>query len=278
MLNFLFGQQTGTQELKSLVSQMNVANDKMMQKAKSAEKAGECLYALIQSEAPSFLLFFERIKDVYIKLAMNYEMAAKEQARAIEDLNDIVVRFPILQRIAQERENLKKKYETIHRKYKELKMKAKAQPNRDMSGQLKNCRSDRAVAASALLKATEQYLNYRRRFNKFVQNRSKSAWTRFGESIERSALVEVELMTQLAELCRRLRENADSPKKVVEAVKEAMNDVASNKTENEIVLSDGGEIERPEYDYSDAASDPSKDSESDENGIPNELTEESFKD
>ena len=264
MLNYIFGKPTRGQELKTLVSQLTSANEKMTQRAKSAQKVGESLHALIASEAPSFLRFFERIRDIYAKLGENYETAASEQARAIEDLNDIVVRYPILQRIESERAALKKRYEAVSQRYKEAKGKQQTQ---ESAAALRNCRVERAAAATALIEKTEEYLNYRHRFNRFVHNRSKSAWARYGASIERTAMVEVELMTALSELCKRLRDSVDAPKQVVAAV-----EAAAARPVGEIELSDG-EMEAPDTEYS-----QDEQNEEEDVGPPRDLTEADFRD
>ena len=267
MLNYLLGKSAKGSELKTLVSQLTAANEKMLLRAKSAQKVGESLHALIAAEAPAFLRFFERIRDIYTRLGTNYETAAAEQARAIEDLNDIVVRYPILQRIENERAALKKKYEAAAKRYKDAKMKQKAQEDEVF---VRNCRIERATAANALIEKTEEYLSYRTRFNRFVQNRSASAWTRYGASIERTAGVEAELMTALSELCKRLRDNVDAPQKVIAAVEA----VAANVPSGGVVLSDGEDIEAPDVPYSDSE----EHAEEEDGGVPRELTEADFRD
>lgn len=224
MLNFLFGSKQECPELRHIVKQLSAANEKMKSRASSAQKVGESLLALVQSEAPAFAMFFEKIKDIYSSLSTNYQTAALEQSRVIEDLNDIIVRYPIFQRISHDREHAKKRYEIALNKCKEIKNAAKVDPNAETSSFLESCRLERASIAAVLIEKSELYLDYRTRFNRFVQNRTKSAWMRYGASIERTAKTESELMTQLAQICAKLRDNVDAPQKLLETAETALSD------------------------------------------------------
>jgi hypothetical protein len=211
MLNFLFGRQSACQELKTLVQQLTLANEKMMARAKGAQQVGDTLYALVQSEAPSYAVSFERVKEIYTRLSFNYETASKDQSRAIEDLSDIIVRYPVLQKISMDRDAVKKTYDAVNKKYQEAKVALKNQVSQETLAAYRNCRMERSVAAAALLERNDGFLNYRSRFVRFVQNRSESAWSRYGASIEKTARVEADLMTELAEICRTLRESTEGP-------------------------------------------------------------------
>jgi hypothetical protein len=204
-----------------LVQHLSAANDRMAARGKSAQKVGETLFALIQSEAPSFAVFFEKIQEIYTKLSLNYETAAKEQARAIEDLNDIVVRTPVFERISAERDAAKKSYDLVQKKYCDAKALSQNQPTQETTMAFRNCRIERANLASILIERTEAFLAYRTRFTRFVQNRSQSAWIKYGKSIERASKVEGELMGQLADLCKRLRDNVDSPHLILRTAEKA---------------------------------------------------------
>jgi hypothetical protein len=221
MLNFLLGRSSDSQELKLLVQHLTAANDKMAARGKTAQKVGDTLLALIQSEAPSFAVFFEKIQEIYTKLSLNYETASKEQARAIEDLNDIVARTPVFQRITFERETAKKNYDAAHKKYRDAKFQSQNQPSQETTVLFRNCRIERATMASILIEKTEAFLAYRTKFARFVQSRSQSAWTRYGKSIERASKVESELMGQLADLCKRVRDNVDSPHLILQTAEQA---------------------------------------------------------
>jgi HD superfamily phosphohydrolase len=231
MLNFLLGRSSGCQELQSLVDHLTVANEKMAARGKSAQKVGDTLMALIHSEAPSFAVFFEKIQEIYTKLSRNYETAAKEQARAIEDLRDIVVRTPVFQRITSERETAKKNYDVAHGKYRDAKFRCKNQPTQESTMAFRSCRIERAQLAGILIEKTEQFLAYRTRFTRFVQNRSRCAWERYGRAIERASKVEAELMGQLAELCKRIRDNVDSPHLILKTAEEVAEDMRINDGE-----------------------------------------------
>jgi hypothetical protein len=221
MLNFLLGRPSGCQGLKLLVQHLSAANEKMAARGKNAQRVGETLFALVQSEAPSFAVFFEKIQEIYTKLSLNYETASKEQARAIEDLNDIVVRTPVFQRIILERDTAKRNYDAAHKKYREAKFQSQNQPSQETTVLFRNSRIERATMASVLIEKTEAFLAYRTRFAGFVQSRSQSAWIRYGKSIERASKVESELMGQLADRCKRLRDNVDSPHLILQAVEQA---------------------------------------------------------
>jgi hypothetical protein len=220
MLTFLLGRQSGCQELNSLAQRLAAAQEKMVARSKSAQKVGETLYALVQSEAPSFAVFFERIRDIYTKLSLNYETASKEQSRAIDDLNDIVARTPVFERISAERESAKKHYDVIQKTYREAKLRSQNQPSQEATIAYQNSRIERARLASILIEKTEAFLSYRTRFTKFVQSRSQSAWLRYGKSIERASKVESELMEELAGLCKRLRDNVDTPHLILQTAEQ----------------------------------------------------------
>jgi hypothetical protein len=217
MLSFLLGRPSGGKELKLLVQNLTAANAKMAARGKSARCVGETLIALVQSEAPSFVIFFEKIQEIYTKLSLNYETAASEQARAIEDLNDIVVRTTVFERISTEREVAKREYDHTHENYRKAKAQMKNHLTQETIVAHRNCRIERARKASILIEKTEAFVAYRNRFSRFVQKRNQSAWLRYGRSIERASKVEAELMSELANLCRRLRDNVDSPHLILQA-------------------------------------------------------------
>jgi hypothetical protein len=226
MLNYLLGRPPAGQELQFLVDQLTSANEKMTARAKSAQKVGETLFALIQSEAPSFAIFFEKIQELYVKLSLNYDTASKEQGRALEDLRDIVARTPVLDRIRSEREAAKKMYESAHTKYRDAKFRCKSEPTQESMMAFRNSRIVRAQMAEILIAKTEAFVAYRARFTRFVQSRSKSAWERYGKSIERTSTVESELMGQLADICKRIRDNVDSPHLILQTAEQALGERA----------------------------------------------------
>jgi hypothetical protein len=197
----------------------------MAARGRSAQKVGEALFALIQSEAPSFAIFFEKIQEIYTKLSLNYETASKEQSRAVEDLKDILVRTPVFQRISAERDIAKRNYDIAHKKYREAKILSQNHAAQETMMAFRNCRIERANSASILIEKTEVFLKYRIRFTRFVQNRSQSAWLTYGRSIVRASLVESELMGQLADLCKKLRENVENPHLILKTVEQAATDL-----------------------------------------------------
>jgi hypothetical protein len=221
MLNYLLGRAPADRELHLLVDQLTAANEKMIARAKNAQKVGETLFALIQSEAPSFAIFFEKVQETYVKLSLNYETASKEQGRAIEDLRDVVVRTPVFERIIAEREAAKRTYESTHAKYRDAKLRCRGQPTQESMMAFRNCRIERAQLAELLIAKTETFLTYRTKFTRFVQNRIKSAWERYGKSIERTSRVESELMGHLAEFCKKIRDNVESPHLILQTAEQA---------------------------------------------------------
>jgi hypothetical protein len=220
MFNFLLGRPSGGQELKLLVQHLTAANAKMAARGKSAQRVGETLAALIQSEAPSFAVFFEKIQEIYTKLSLNYETASKEQARAIDDLNDIVVRTPVFERISSERDIAKKDYDHAHENYRRAKAEAQNHPTQETIVLHRNSRIERARVSSVLIEKTEVFVAYRARVTRFIQKRSQSAWLRYGLSIERTAKVEGQLMGELTDLCRRLRDNVESPHLILQTAEQ----------------------------------------------------------
>lgn len=206
MLSFMSRRKSSCQDLQNVVRGLNGAHAKLVSKAKNAHLVGETLYKLIQSEAPSFSLAFERIRDIYRKISRNYEIAADEQARAIDDLNDIVVRFAVVDRLTQARETSKKNYDAILQKYKAAKAGVRVNQTQVSLSALQVLRAEQVAAAKTVLSDSETYLEYRTRFDKFVKSRSASGWTRFGASLTRMSEEEASLMSQLAEICRELRD------------------------------------------------------------------------
>jgi hypothetical protein len=220
MLSFLLGRPSGGQELKVLVQHLTAANAKLAARGKSAQRVGETLIVLVQSEAPSFAVFFEKIQEIYTKLSLNYETASKEQARAIDDLNDIVVRTPVFEHIGSEREIAKRDYDRAHEAYRKAKAQARNDPTQATIVEHRKCRIERARLASIYIEKTEAFIAYRARFTRFVQKRGQSAWQRYGLSIERASKVETQLMNEFADLCRRLRDNVESPHLILQTVEQ----------------------------------------------------------
>ncbi|OHT03518.1 hypothetical protein TRFO_29130 [Tritrichomonas foetus] len=218
MLNSFFFKQPETQDLPALIAQLKAANEKMLARSKSANALGDALYALIQAEAPSFAVYFERVRDIYKSLSLIYETASNDQARALEDLNDIAVRYPIYQKLTDEREILKKHYSEVDQKYHSAKLQLKAQESQINLALYRESRIERAQIAANLIDVLENYISYRNRFNKFVENRSKNAWIRYGESIEKCAGDEAKLMNELRCLCNAIRDHVDEPNKILDIV------------------------------------------------------------
>ena len=225
MFNYFFGKQTSLQDLSALIQKLQTISDKMMARSQGATNLGTALYALVQSEAPSYAVYFERVKEIYENLAMNYKIAANEQLRAIEDLNDIQIRYPIYQKIEQEREEMKKAYNEVNQAYKAAKAEYKTKETQETLAKVRTARIERAKFAAKLLEKTKEYMAYRQRFTQFVNNRSLSAWTLFSKSIERTASDEASLMSKLSEYCKSIRDNVDNPRAIIEMIENTKNNM-----------------------------------------------------
>ena len=235
MLNYLFGKPTGIEDLEKLIQQLEAINEKMLSRSQSSSALGNSIYSLVKSEAPTFAVYFERVKEIYDNLSINYKLANQEQARAIEDLKDIIIRYPILQKLEKERDELKKVYDEGNKKYKEAKANLKAEDTPDNLNKYRNLRIERANLASKLIEKSEEYIDYRNRFNKFTANRSVDCWSRYGKSIERAAKEEAGLMAKLTDLCRSLRDNVNSPTTILERIESSAKDFIIDEDEINIM-------------------------------------------
>lgn len=225
MLNYLFGKQAEPQTLENLMQKLHAISEKMLARSKCASDLGQTLYALVRSEAPTYSVYFERVKEIYENLSMNYKIAAGEQNRAIEDIHDIVIRYPILLKLENERNEMKKIYEDINQKYKQAKIDMKLKETQETLAKYRNARIERAEYASKLLEKSTEYMNYRQRFDKFVTNRSTNAWQLYAKSIERTAKDEATLMTKLSDICKSICDNVDNPQAIIEAIENTKNNL-----------------------------------------------------
>lgn len=225
MLKSLFGKQAEPQTLENLMQKLHAVSEKMIARSQCASNLGQTLYALVKSEAPAYSVYFERVKEIYENLSMNYKIAAGEQNRAIEDIHDIVIRYPILQKIENERNEMKKAYEEINSRYKQIKIDMKLKETQETLAKYRNARIERAQYASKLLEKTTEYMNYRERFDKFVTNRSTNAWKIYAKSIERTAKDEASLMTKLADICKTICDNVDNPQAIIETIENTKNNL-----------------------------------------------------
>ncbi|OHT15659.1 hypothetical protein TRFO_42397 [Tritrichomonas foetus] len=240
MFNYLFGKSTSSTDLEKLVQQLVAASEKMLARSQCAQNLGNSIYLLVKSEAPAFAVYFERVKEIYDSLALNYKIGAQEQLRAIEDIKDIIIRYPLLQKLEQERDLMKKDYDDLNKKYKDAKANLKTEETAETLAKYRKARIERAQFAEKLIDKSEVFIEYRNRFNRFVTNRSYDAWERYGKSIERVAKDETMLMSKLSDFCKSLRDNVDTPLSILEKIETSRNDLLIDETEYNLIKSGMG--------------------------------------
>ncbi|KAH0785570.1 hypothetical protein GPJ56_010456 [Histomonas meleagridis] len=217
-----------------MLSNLKSIKEQMELRVLYSKEIGNSIYDLIQSESPTFSVYFEKIKELCYSLANAYEIAKIEQTRAIEDLNDIDIRYPILKRHEEEKEQLYNKYKEADKLYKDAKLQMKSNESQITINNLRSTRNERARIASAIVEKTETYINYRNRFSRFVESRSRSCWKRFGESLEKLSKKENEIMSQLHTLFCSLKDNVETPENILLIVEEKINNLEFQVTEKDV--------------------------------------------
>lgn len=211
-----FFQPKESKYLYKFIANFRASSENMEQRAQAASQFGDGLLNLIQSEAPNYSIYFESIKKEYDLLSNAYKIAASQQKLAVENFNDIFIRFPIVQRKEQEKVKLIQQYNSINKKYKDIKKKYKAQQTPEIEATFKQLRNDRAKMAEQIIQKVEENEQYQQRFDRFVQNRSQTAWKIYSESIDHLCINEYEIMNRLKTYCYNFRDNIDHPEAILD--------------------------------------------------------------
>lgn len=219
MFRFIFNK-TDPDDFKEMISNLKACNEKLKLRNKYAKRIGDSIFNLIQNEAPSFSVYFVKIKEIYYNLANVYEVASFELSRAFEDLNDIKIRYPILQRYEKEKEELKMKYEELNLMYKDAKAIMKKQETQFTVNNYRNYRNQRAQIAILYIEKLEEFLEYRKKFENFVEKRSRDSWKRYGHAMENVANKEKEIMEKLNKLFCAMKDNVQNPDDILESIEQ----------------------------------------------------------
>lgn len=213
---FNLRQPEGYRQLYQFTKNMRDISNKMLERAKASSSFGNSLLNLMKLEAPKYAIYFEPIKKEYDKLSITYATAAKIQRFAMEDLNDIIVRFPVVQRKEQEKVKLNQAYNSLNTKYKKAKLAFKKLESQENQMNLIKARGERARIAELLIEKSDECISYQDRFDRFVQNRSSSSWKRFSLSFAKLCREEAEIMENLASYCSNFKNNLDDPEKILQ--------------------------------------------------------------
>lgn len=225
-----FGQPKGFKQLYQFSKNLRDISKKMLERAKTASDFGKSLLMLMKMETPKYSIYFEPITKEYEKLSISYATSAKILYFAMEDLNDIIVRFPVLQRKESEKVKLIQAYNSSNKKYKEAKLLFKKTNTQESNLNLIKTRNDRALIAEKLIEKSDECVSYQARFDRFVQNRSTSAWKRYSLSVEKLCREETEIMGRLISYCSHFKENIDNPEKIISKIEEMNKSLKINKS------------------------------------------------
>ena len=242
MFSFIFNK-TEHDDFKEMLSSLKGCNERFKLRSKYAKGIGDSIFNLIQSEAPYYSVYFVKIKEIYYNLANVYEVASSELTRAYEDLNDIKIRYPILQRYEKEREELKMKYDEINLMYKDAKKIMKIQETQFTVNNFRNFRNQRAQAAILYVEKSEEFLNYQKRYETFVERRSRESWKRYGTAMKNVGNKEKEIMKKLNNLFTTMRDNVQNPENIIESIEQKQDllnflttDVIHNEKDNDELI------------------------------------------
>lgn len=224
------GQPKEFKQLYQFTKNLRDISKRMLERAKAASEFGKSLLLIMKLEAPKYSIYFEPLMKEYEKLSISYATAAKIQYFAMEDLNDIIVRFPIVQRKEQEKVKLIQAYNSSNKKYKEAKLLLKKSSSQENNMNFIKTRNDRAIIAEKLIEKSDDCISYQSRFDRFVQNRSSSAWKRYSLSMEKLYREETEIMERLISYCSIFKNNVDNPEKILSMIEEANKSLKINKS------------------------------------------------
>ena len=224
------GQPKEFKQLYKFTKNLRDISKQMLLRAKTASDFGKSLSMLMKLEAPKYAIYFEPIMKEYEKLSISYAIAAKIQYFAMEDLNDIIIRFPVLQRKEQEKVRLIQAYNSLNKKYKEAKLLFKKTNSQESNMNFIKTRNDRAIIAEKIIEKSDECISYQSRFDRFVQNRSSSAWKRYSLSIQKLYREETEIMDRLIVYCTHFKDNIDNPEKILSKIEEINESLKVNKS------------------------------------------------
>ncbi|OHS96511.1 hypothetical protein TRFO_09893 [Tritrichomonas foetus] len=235
-------------ELKEIYQFVNHAKyfiDQLKERSKATAAFANDLMALIQQEAPNFALHFGILKQLYLDLSASYLVAYFDQIRVFEDMNDIVARVSVIKRLEQEGTKAFNSYQIANKKYQEIKSKYKSAQSQENQILFDKARIERAKAAEELLNKHNEIKEYQPRFDKFVQNRTSSAWARFALSMEKLSKEEASIMEEISSFCKAIRDNLDNPEILLSKVRQYNESLTANQGPNTFTKSDDkGEVDQ----------------------------------
>ena len=224
----LFGQPNEYKCLLKFIQNFKKSISYLSERSNQTSALGESIMQLAKSEAPEYSVYCEPIKEFYDSLAIVYQNSVIEQTRALEDLNDILIRYPILQRKEDEKVKLMNMYNASNKKYKEMKLKFKNNQTQENLFYFKKLQNERIQCAQNVVDKVKECEEYQIKFDKFVENRFRSAWRRFGESFEKACKQEIEILEQLSAFCYKFRDNINTPQKILAKINDSQEEISKN--------------------------------------------------
>ena len=211
---------TVSKELFELTEEMSKTVGALNNQSTAFAELSTSILSLIQSEAPSFKQYFERISATYKRLSYIYANGAVTVDRALEDLRDINARFAVVKRIEGQRNTAKANFNescsSANSAYKAM------NPEKpETKDNYEKAMKKRTECAQKLFDEDKNLLEYRKKFKAFSMRRIKSGWERYGEALSNIYVMESASFNELAKLYKSIRDHATDPEKILVLVSQA---------------------------------------------------------
>lgn len=156
----------------------------------SQERFIDCLFLLIQNEAPEFVEKMGKIKDQYIKLLSNEKLLIDAEERYADDLDDISARFEVIFRLGEELDAAKKKVRDLRNKIEKLRKDLEidrikgGQKSVKIEAELAKTEDAKKEAVGELDAKYVQVMDQRKKFTIFRTNRLQHAFQKYGSVLQ----------------------------------------------------------------------------------------------
>jgi hypothetical protein len=206
-----------SKELLEFTEEMTKTVGALKNQSTAFVELSSSILALIDSEAPSFIKYFEHISEIYTRLSYIYANGADALDRALEDFRDINARFAVVKRLEAQRNAARANYTdscaAVDSAFSSINQE-KPETKENHEKAIKK----RTECMQKLIDEDKSLLECRRKFRAFSIRRIKSGWARYGEALSSIYALENASFNELAKQYKSIRDHATDPEKILSHV------------------------------------------------------------
>ena len=209
---------TVNKELWELTDKLSKTVNTLRRQSSAFSDLSKSIIGIIQTEAPNYASYFEKISEIYKRLSYIYMNSSYQVDRALEDLKDINARFDVVKRSENERNAAKNQFNIAcveaDKAYKGI-----VKDNPQTTERYQQSMRKRSEMAQQLVFKDQELLEQRKKYRAFTMRRIKSAWQRYGQALADLYVLESAAFNELAVFYKSIKDHASEPEKILSKIR-----------------------------------------------------------